>query len=290
MQQMRILFLGEIVGSAGVHAVRYGLPEIRTSLNISYVIANGDGAVNGAGLGKSYTLFLRKLGINLITGGDACYTRKDFVENIDSFSHVIRPANYDRRSPGRGLKFFSIDGKKYLCINVLGQAWQNRNITSNVISTIDRILHSLKNPVDGIFVDMHSYSTAEKQTVMYAFQGKITAFFGTGQRILTNDLRILQQTTATITDSGLCGSQTGIGGMEPQSYVQQFLTGIPRYHKSAFQDIALQGVYIDVEDGKCTNAEYLEFPVILPDKKGAMLEMTSITEEISSSEKLEKKQ
>ncbi len=264
---MRILFLGEIVGRGGVYAVRYGLSGLKESLGIDYVIANGDGAVNGSGLGRDYTLYLRKLGINLLTGGDASYSRKDFVENIDSFHHVIRPANYSIHAPGRGIRFFSIENKQYLCINVLGQAWQNRNITNDVIATFDRIVHSLKDPVRGIFVDMHSLSTAEKQTVMYALKGRITAFFGTGQRIQTNDLQILDGHTAGITDSGLCGTQTGIIGMEADSFFKAFLTGIAQPHKAAFRDLALQGVWVEVaEDGRCIEADYVMHPVLIKEK------------------------
>jgi Uncharacterized protein conserved in bacteria len=64
-----ILFLGEIVGKPGVYAVKTGLDTLRERYRPDFIIANGDGATGGFGIGRSHAAYLHKLGINAITSG-----------------------------------------------------------------------------------------------------------------------------------------------------------------------------------------------------------------------------
>ena len=48
---MRILFLGDIVGTPGVDFVRTALPMLRARENIDCVIANAENASAGSGIG-----------------------------------------------------------------------------------------------------------------------------------------------------------------------------------------------------------------------------------------------
>lgn len=105
---MRILYIAEIVGKAGLYAVRHLLPTLRAERGIDFVIANGDGTTNGYGIGKSHAIQLHKLGIDVITGGDQTFFKKDMAEHISSSWYMLRPANLPAEMPGRGWRHFEV--------------------------------------------------------------------------------------------------------------------------------------------------------------------------------------
>ena len=105
---LRILFIGEIVGRAGIFCIKSMLPALKQELKPDFVIANGDGATGGFGLGKNHAIYLRKLGIDVITSGDQIYFKKDMVEHIERASYILRPANFPQADPGRGWRFYSV--------------------------------------------------------------------------------------------------------------------------------------------------------------------------------------
>ncbi len=106
---LRILFIGEIVGKAGIFCVKSLLPSLRKELHVDFVIANGDGATGGFGLGKNHSIYLRKLGIDVLTSGDQIYFKKDMVQHIERASYILRPANYPQVDPGRGWRYYSVE-------------------------------------------------------------------------------------------------------------------------------------------------------------------------------------
>ena len=100
MAPVRILFIGEIVGKSGVWVVKELLPRIREEKHIDFVVADGEGATGGFGIGKNHAVYLHKLGIDAITTGECSYYKKDIVEHFNRSPYMIRPANYPRGTPG----------------------------------------------------------------------------------------------------------------------------------------------------------------------------------------------
>ena len=45
---MRILFLGDVFGNAGLEAVERGVPALREELDLDLVLANGENVASGA--------------------------------------------------------------------------------------------------------------------------------------------------------------------------------------------------------------------------------------------------
>ena len=100
---IRDLFLGEIVGKAGVKAVRQNLRTLREEQAIDLVIANGEGATGGFGLGKAHSMQLLKSGIDVLTGGEKIYYKLDIVEFNDKRSSILRSSNFPQQNHGRGV-------------------------------------------------------------------------------------------------------------------------------------------------------------------------------------------
>ena len=99
---MRILFIGEVVGAAGVYCIKALLPGLKRELDIDLTIAAAEGATGGFGLGKGHSIYLHKLGVDVITTGDFAYYKRDMVGHIAQARYLLRPANYPYGNPGRG--------------------------------------------------------------------------------------------------------------------------------------------------------------------------------------------
>ena len=99
---MRILFIGEVVGSAGIYCVKALLPELKRELGVDLTIASAEGATGGFGIGKGHAVYLHKLGVDVITAGDFAYFKRDAVSFFGQARYLLRPANYPYGNPGRG--------------------------------------------------------------------------------------------------------------------------------------------------------------------------------------------
>ena len=102
LDAMRILFIGEVVGAAGVYCIKALLPGLKRELEIDLTIAAAEGATGGFGLGKGHSIYLHKLGVDVITTGDFAYYKRDMVGHIAQARYLLRPANYPYGNPGRG--------------------------------------------------------------------------------------------------------------------------------------------------------------------------------------------
>ncbi|MCP4485812.1 MAG: YmdB family metallophosphoesterase, partial [Gammaproteobacteria bacterium] len=58
---MKILFIGEIVGKAGVFTVKHTIQKIKEEYKIDFTIANANGVTGGFGIGKNHSIYLKKL-------------------------------------------------------------------------------------------------------------------------------------------------------------------------------------------------------------------------------------
>src|SRR5689334_16414059 len=98
---MRILFLGDVVGKAGVAFLRHALPVLVPREHIDVVIANAENATDGSGLSPKDFRRIRDGGVDLITLGDHVYKKKDIIPTLEQDEHICRPANFPAGAPGR---------------------------------------------------------------------------------------------------------------------------------------------------------------------------------------------
>ena len=259
---MRVLFLGEIVGKAGIQAVRQNLKDLRAEKKIDLVIANGEGATGGFGLGKAHSMQLLKSGIDVVTGGEKIYYKLDMVEFIDQNPAILRPANYPQQNPGRGMKYLTVGETKVCVIVLLGNSDFPRTHLSNAFSLAEHLVTKAQEEGAVVLVQFHASPTAEKQAMGFHLAGKAAAVIGTHSKVLTADYQILDGGTAYITDNGRCGSQSSVGGFEPEGEIEKQITQLPLRSKEYWADVELVGVIVDIDDsGKATAIEPLRFAV-----------------------------
>ena len=175
MDPLKVLFIGEIVGKSGVFCIKTLLPKIKEDTGAHFVIANGEGATGGYGIGKNHAIYLRKLGIECITSGERIYYKKDMVEHIKKAPYILRPVNYPYDNPGRGWYIYKKDDVSIGVITILGQAGFSRVHLTNPFHLLPEIVKKIAGITPVIIVDFHASMTAEKNGMFYLC-GYITTF------------------------------------------------------------------------------------------------------------------
>ena len=253
---MKILYVAELVGKAGVFTFKKAINEIKLKYPWDFLIVNADGATGGNGLGQNHAVYIHKLGANAITLGERCFYKKDFVQNIDKSWYALRPENLNPEAPGNGSYIFKAGGEKVAVTVLMGQKNFSRLHAANPFNTIPSMLEKLQKQTPYIIVDFHAQASAEKKTFFYAADGLCSAIIGSHTRVQTADETILPGGTAVICDAGRTGSQQSVGGCDINSRVKEYLTGIPDWTRDAWDALELQGVYIDIApDGKARSIE-----------------------------------
>ncbi|MBN1686177.1 MAG: YmdB family metallophosphoesterase [Spirochaetales bacterium] len=257
----KVAFLGEIVGKAGVYCVKQLLPELIRQRELDFVIANAEGATGGFGLGKNHSIYLHKLGIDVLTGGECIYYKLDMVDHIKTARYVLRPANYPPGNPGRGWWVYRKKDRSLGVAVLLGQSGFSRVHLSNPFSFLPEIVRKLREETKTIIVDFHASTTAEKYSMFYYADGMVSAVIGTHTKVMTSDETILPKGTGVICDVGRCGSQDSVGGLDSGVEIRKFVTQVPERSQDTWENLELQGVVLDFDDdGKAEKIERFKLP------------------------------
>ncbi|MGH4039056.1 MAG: TIGR00282 family metallophosphoesterase [Sphaerochaeta sp.] len=245
---IKVLFLGEIVGKPGTTVVKQLLKTVKEKENIDLVVANGEGVTNGFGIGKNHAIMIHKMGIDYITGGEKIYFKIDMVDFIDKNNFVIRPANYPLSNPGKGIRYADVKGKKIAIVNLLGNSDFPRTHLQNAFLSANSIIEGIKDNCDIILLQFHASTTAEKNTMAYMLDGKVSAVIGTHCKSLTSDERVLEKGTAFITDNGMVGSTISVGGFDAANEIEKIMSAIPRRSKESWNGLEMQGAIVEIGD------------------------------------------
>jgi len=260
---MKILYIGEIVGKAGIYALKKCLPEIKKEKKCDFIIACADSATGGNGLGRNHAAYIRKLGVNVITTGECCFYKKDLTENFDKTSYVLRPDNLNIEAPGLGSRVFNTgndkQNQKIAVAVVLGQSGFTRIHANNPFSGLPALLERLHQETPFVIIDFHAMATAEKQTFFAMADSRCSAVIGSHNKVQTSDERILPGGTAVITDVGRTGSAESVGGCERESKIREYISGIPDWTKESWEKPELQGFFFELDrNGKAVSVERIK--------------------------------
>ena len=236
--------------------MKNALEDLKEEKSIDFVIACGDGATGGFGIGKNHSIYLHKLGVDAITSGECIYYKKDMVPHIPKASYILRAANYPYGNPGRGWNVFRVGEHSIGIVNLLGQSGFNRVHLNNPFLMIESILEKMAAETETIIVDFHASTTAEKYTMFYHLEGKVAAVLGSHTKVLTADARVLPGGTAVIAGTGRTGSRYSVGGLDPEIEIRKFLTQIHEQSRVSWRALELQGVVVETNaDGKAVAIE-----------------------------------
>ena len=243
---MKVLAVGDIVGESGVKKLKEILPSIKEEENIDFVITNGENSAGGMGITEKHFNDILQAGTNVVTMGNHTWGKKDIFKFIDH-PQLLRPGNYPKGVPGKGLGIYECKGKKIAVLNFMGRIDINI-LTENPFLQAKEMVEQLQGKVDIIIVDFHAEATAEKIAMARYLDGKITIIFGTHTHVQTADEQILPKGTAYITDLGMTGPKESVIGMDMEVSFKRFETTLPEKYKLAIGECMLNGVIFDVDD------------------------------------------
>lgn len=256
----KILFLGDVVGSAGRDAVRTLTPALRAGLGLDLVVVNAENAAAGSGLTRALALeLLAPGGPDALTLGDHVWDQKNFDRELPGLERVCRPANLPAAQPGRDrLTVTSASGFRLLIFTVLGRTFMGPRADCPFL-TADRILAEEAGRFDGALVEVHAETTSEKIALGHHLAGRASLVVGTHTHVPTADVTVLAGGTAYQTDAGMCGPYDGVIGREKGPVIARFIDGMPRPMPVAAGDVRLAGILVTLDDtGRALTAERFE--------------------------------
>lgn len=260
MKDIKILFIGDIVGEPGYKIVQTFLKSIVTNNRIDFVIANGENLADGRGITPKEGAKLFELGVNVLTGGNHIFEKQQFQEYTKQEKNILRPLNYPKGTYGNGFVIHNVDDTSIMVVSLQGRSFMIQ--IDCPFRTAEWIIEKYKNQVKIIIIDFHAEATAEKVAMAHFLDGKVTAILGTHTHCQTSDERIFPNGTAYITDVGMTGPYDSVIGMKKDAALNRFLYATPQKYQIAQDDIHLAGVIltIDKETGKSKKIERIFFP------------------------------
>jgi len=244
---MRVLFIGDIVGSPGRQIVHDRLADIVAQRKIDLVIANGENSASGFGITPRLAEELLNTEIDVLTGGNHSWDKKEILEYLPHEPRLLRPANFPDGSPGSGLFVGTArNGVKYAVVNLQGRVFLPP--IDDPFRKADSLLAALPPEVAFVFVDMHAETTSEKIALGWYLDGRVSALVGTHTHVATADEHVLPQGTAYITDVGMTGPHGGVIGMDRNGIIKKFLDQLPARFEVASGDVQMNTVLIETDD------------------------------------------
>lgn len=253
---MNILFIGDIFASGGRGIVADNLNRLIVEHKIDLAIANAENSAGGFGITPLIAEELLSLGLDVLTGGNHSFDKREIHDYYEHQPRLLRPANYPKGLPGSGVFTAKArNGVPYAVLNLQGRAHM-ANIDCP-FRKADTLLEEVDPGIKIRFVDFHAELTSEKCAMGWYLDGRATAMIGTHTHIPTADARILPGGLAYQTDSGMTGPYDSVIGVDKDMILRRFLTGLAGRMEAARQGVELHGVVVQADEntGKATAIE-----------------------------------
>jgi 2',3'-cyclic-nucleotide 2'-phosphodiesterase len=241
---MRVLFIGDVVGSPGRRGVRETMPMLRERHAPDLIVINGENSAGGMGITERTANDLFAAGADVITSGNHVYRHREAYPFLDGCERVVRPANYPSGNPGRGHTVVEAAGKRIAVINLSGGI--RLTVARSPFDTVDAILGQVD--ADFAIVDFHAEVSSEKVAMGWHLDGRVAAVFGTHTHVPTADGRVLPGGTAFISDVGMTGSRTSVLGVKPEGVLRQMVAQMPTRFETATEDVWVMGAVVEVNE------------------------------------------
>jgi 2',3'-cyclic-nucleotide 2'-phosphodiesterase len=239
---MRVLFIGDVVGSPGRRGLRDTMPELRERHQPDLVIVNGENSAGGMGITERTANDMFAAGAGVLTTGNHVYRHREAYEFLEREQRVVRPANYPQANPGRGHTVVEAGGMRVAVVNLSGGV--GLRVARSPFDTVDGILERVE--ADAVVVDFHAEVSSEKVAMGWHLDGRVAAVFGTHTHVPTADARVLPGGTAVISDVGMTGSRTSVLGVRPEQALASLITQMPTRFETAEEDVWVMGAVVEV--------------------------------------------
>ena len=197
-------------------------------------------------------------GADVLTGGNHSFDKPEGHAVLNSRDDVLRPHNYPRENPGRGLAIIRRSDFSVAVINLQGRVFMPPNDCP--FEMVDELIAQVKDKADLILVDLHAEATSEKMAMAWHLDGRVTALVGPHTHVQTGDEQIFPNGMAYITDLGMTGPHRSIIGVKIEQSLGRFLGARGSRFEAAKGDVRLHGVLIEVDEstGKAVSIERIQ--------------------------------
>lgn len=244
---LTVLFLGDIVGEPGRHAVIERLPELKEKYTLDFIVVNGENAAAGRGITGKITIDLLRAGVSVITSGDHIWDQKDIFAFLDLEPRLLRPLNYPAGAPGSGTIVLETPKAKVGVINVQARTFM-QPILENPFRAVDAAVTAMRAETTCILVDVHGETTSEKIAMGRFLDGRVSAVLGTHTHVQTADEQIFPGGTAFLCDAGMCGPTESILGRSIEPIMHRFVSNLPAPFPVAGGEVRLRGAVIEIDE------------------------------------------
>ena len=241
---MKILHVGDIVGSPGRLAFARVVQRLKTDEKVDVIVANGENAAAGRGITPGLCEELFAAGAHVVTLGDHTWDQKELAPWIDREPRVVRPANFAPGCPGRGCTTVDTPAGRVTVLQVIGRVFMPP--ADCPFRVADELLKRT-DLAKVIVAEIHAEATSEKIAFGRHLEGRVTHVAGTHTHVQTSDDAVLPKGTSYITDLGMTGPKDSVLGREVAPVLRKFLTGMPVKMDVAVNDVVLEGVIVTVD-------------------------------------------
>ena len=249
----KILAVGDVCGESGLNFLCRRLRGIKQQYGIDFCAVNGENA-SVVGLTGRQAEEMLDAGADVITLGNHSFGRREIASFLEDSPYILRPANLSPLYPGRGLGVYDTRVGELAVLNPIGRCGMDFGPDNPFLLT-EKLLKTVKTKL--IVADLHAEATSEKLAFGYAFDGQLSAVWGTHTHVPTADDGILPKGTGFVTDLGMTGPRFSVLGIRPEQSVATFRGGLTTRFESAPGPCKLEAVAftLDTVSGRCVGTE-----------------------------------
>jgi metallophosphoesterase (TIGR00282 family) len=245
---MKVLFIGDVFGSAGRRVLAERLEKLIETRSIDLCIANAENSAGGWGCTAAILKKLRKYGVHIVSGGNHSFSNADALPAFENDLAFLRPLNFPPGNPGRGSVIFTLaDGKKVGVLNLQGRTFFNESLDCPFRLGLAAI-QEMRKETNIIIVDFHAEASSEKCAFANYTDGMVSAVLGTHTHVQTADERIFPKGTAFITDVGMTGPEGSVIGMKTETVLRKFLLQTQVRFEPSNEQPMINAVELDIDD------------------------------------------
>jgi hypothetical protein len=253
MWLMKVLMVGDIVGSPGRRMFRQTVAKLRADGAVHVVVANAENAAAGNGITRELARELFDAGADVLTMGDHTWGQKDTDQAFAGEKRLVRPANFTPDCPGMGWTVIQSALGPLAVLNLVGRVFMPP--VDCPFRAADAAFKTLPGGVP-VIVDFHAEATSEKIALGLYLDGRVAAVAGSHTHVQTSDACVLPGGTGYITDLGMTGPTGGVIGRESAPVLRKFVTGMPSKFDVSKGLAVLEGVIFEIDGStlKCLSA------------------------------------
>src|SRR3954465_6737361 len=174
---LKILFIGDVVGSPGRKIVGQVVPRIVPRWGIGLVVCNAENAAGGSGLTAKCHEDLVEAGVDVFTMGDHVYRKDEIFNLFERTDRLLRPANFPLDAPGEEAALVQArDGTTVGVFTLLGRTYMRP--VDCPFRAADRVLDRFRDVAKVVVVDVHAEATSDKQLLGRYLDGRVSAVLG----------------------------------------------------------------------------------------------------------------